>query len=99
MSLIVPEEIDYLRQQFKFTVKQVGVLFQYRYPLNNKIDYFNQPAPDGYSERMPVYGIFEGEPKLKTYRNLGWVVEKSDNLPFLIHVPFDVPHIQRGCLF
>lgn len=99
MSLIVPEEIDYLRQQFNFTVKQVGVLFQYRYPLNNKIDYFNQPAPDGYSERMPIYGIFEGEPKLKTYRNLGWVVEKNDNLPFLIHVPFDVPHIQRGCLF
>ena len=62
MSLIVPEEIDYLRQQFKFTVAQVGVLFQYRYPLNNKIDYFNQPAPDGYSERMPVYGIFVESP-------------------------------------
>ena len=99
MSLIVPEEIEYLREQFKHTVYEVGVEFQYRYPLNNNIDFFNQPAPDGYSERMPVFGIFEGAPKLTTYRTLGWVVEKTDNLPFLIHVPFDVPHIQRGCLF
>lgn len=99
MSLIVPAEIDYLRKQFNFTVLQVGVEFLYRYPLNNDVDAYNQPAPDGYSEAMPVYGIFDGEPKLKTYKNLGWVVEKSDNLPFLIHIPYDTPHIQRGCLF
>lgn len=99
MSLIVEKEIEYLRRQFKFAVEQIGVQFMYRYPLNNAIDVFNQPAPDGYSERIPVYGVFEGEPKLKTYRNLGWVVEKSDNLPFLIHIPFDTTHIQRGCLF
>lgn len=99
MGLIVEKEIEYLRRQFRFAVEQIGVQFMYRYPLNNAIDVFNQPAPDGYSERIPVYGVFEGEPKLKTYRNLGWVVEKSDNLPFLIHIPFDTPHIQRGCLF
>ena len=99
MSLIVEKEIEYLRRQFRFAVEQIGVQFMYRYPLNNAIDVFNQPAPDGYSERIPVYGVFEGEPKLKTYRNLGWVVEKSDNLPFLIHIPFDTPHVQRGCLF
>ena len=64
MSLIVPEEIEYLREHFKNTVQEVGVQFQYRYPLNNNIDFFNQPAPDGYSERMPVFGIFEGEPRL-----------------------------------
>lgn len=99
MSLIVEREIEYLRRQFRFAVEQLGVQFMYRYPLNNDIDKFNQPAPDGYSEKIPVYGVFEGEPKLKTYKNLGWVVEKNDSLPFLIHVPFDTPHIQRGCLF
>lgn len=99
MSLIIPEEIEYMRSQFNATVRELGIEFQYRYPLNNNIDSFNQPAPDGYSERMSIFGIFDGEPKLKTYRNLGWVVEKNDNLPFLIHIPFDTPHIQRGCLF
>lgn len=99
MSLIVPQEIEYLRKQFKFTVEQIGVEFRYKYPLNNSIDFFNQPAPEGYSEGESVYGIFDGDPKLETYKNLGWVVEDNDNLPFLIHVPFDVPHIQRGCLF
>ena len=99
MSLIVPKEVDYLRTQFKLTVMQLGVLFKYRYPLNNAVDQNNQPAPDGYSTESDVYGIFDGEPKLKTYRNLGWVVEKGDNPPFLIHIPFDTPHIQKGCLF
>lgn len=99
MSLIVPAEVEYLRSQFKLTVEQLGVLFKYRYPLNNNADLYNQPAPDGYSTEFDVYGIFEGEPKLKTYRNLGWAVEKNDNLPFLIHIPFDTPHIQKGCLF
>lgn len=99
MSLIVPAEVEYLRAQFKLTVVQLGVLFKYRYPLNSNVDMYDQPAPDGYSTESDVYGIFDGEPKLKTYRNLGWAVEKNDNLPFLIHVPFDTPHIQKGCLF
>ena len=99
MSLISENEVLYLRRQFKETVMQIGVLFKYQYPLGNNLDTFAQPAPDGYSKELDVYGIFDGEPKLKTYRNLGWVVEKSDNLPFLIHIPFDTERIQKGALF
>ena len=99
MSLIREEEVMYLRQQFKEAVKQIGVLFKYQYPLGNDLDDFSQPAPDGYSREIEVYGIFDGEPKLKTYKNLGWVVEKGDNLPFLIHIPFDTEKIQKGSLF
>lgn len=99
MSLISETEVEYLREQFNCTVMQLGVLFKYQYPLGNNLDDFNQPAPDGYSKEYDVYGIFDGEPKLKTYKNLGWVVEKGDNLPFLIHVPFNTPHIQKNALF
>lgn len=99
MGLILEREVEYLRRQFNETVKQLGVCFKYQYPLGNDLDTFSQPAPDGYSREIEVYGIFDGEPKLKTYRNLGWVVEKSDNLPFLIHIPFDTEHIQKGALF
>lgn len=99
MSLISEQEVNYLRSQFKEAVKQLGVPFRYQFPLGNNLDDFAQPAPDGYSNELEIYGIFDGEPKLKTYRNLGWVVEKSDNLPFLIHIPFDTPNIQKGALF
>lgn len=99
MGLIASREVEYLRQQFKQTVEQIGVCFKYQYPLGNNLDDFAQPDPDGYSEELNVYGIFDGEPKLKTYRNLGWVVEKSDNLPFLIHIPFDTKNIQKNALF
>lgn len=99
VGLLREEEIRYLRSQFEETVKQLGVPFKYRYPLGNDVDDFSQPAPDGYSCEYDVYGIFDGDPKVKTYRNLGWVVEKGDNLPFLIHIPFSTTHIQKGCLF
>lgn len=99
MSLIREEEVLYLRQAFRESVRQLGVLFIYQYPLGNSLDEFAQPAPDGYSREYEVYGIFDGEPTLKTYRNLGWVVEKSDNLPFLLHIPFDTKNIQKNCLF
>lgn len=99
MGLISEQEVIYLRNRFVETVKELGVPFIYQYPLGNDLDDFAQPAPDGYSQELEVYGIFDGEPKLKTYRNLGWVVEKSDNLPFLLHIPFSTPHIQKGCLF
>lgn len=99
MSLIREEEVIYLREAFKETVYQLGVPFIYQYPLGNDLDNFNQPAPDGYSQEIEVYGIFDGEPKLKTYKNLGWVVEKSDNLPFLLHIPFDTPYIQKNGIF
>ena len=99
MSLIREEEVQYLRDAFKETVRQLGVPFIYQYPLGNDIDSFAQPAPDSYSREIEVYGIFDGEPKLKTYKNLGWVVEKNDNLPFLIHVPFDTERIQKNALF
>ena len=99
MGLISEQEVIYLREQFNETVKQLGVPFIYQYPLGNNLDDFAQPAPDGYSVELEVYGLFDGEPKLKTYRNLGWVVEKGDNPPFLLHIPFDTPHIQKGALF
>lgn len=99
MSLIREDEVMYLRRQFNETVKHLGILFKYQYPLGNNLDDFSQPSPDGYSRELEVYGIFDGEPKLKTYKNLGWVVEKGDNLPFLIHIPFDTERIQKGALF
>ena len=99
MGLISEQEVVYLRKQFDETVKQLGVPFVYQYPLGNNLDDFAQPAPDGYSQEIEVYGIFDGEPKLKTYRNLGWVVEKSDSLPFLLHISFNTPRIQKGSLF
>ena len=67
MSLISDREVQYLRRQFEETVRQLGVAFKYQYPLGNDIDEFAQPAPDGYSTEREVFGIFDGEPKLKTY--------------------------------
>ena len=35
----------------------------------------------------------------KTYKRYGWVVENDKDLPFLIHCSFNLPELQRDCIF
>lgn len=48
---------------------------------------------------MPVNIFFEGNPKVKTFKRFGWVVENDQDLPFLIHCSFNLPHVQRDSIF
>jgi hypothetical protein len=54
---------------------------------------------DSYSEIINTYIFFDGNPKVKTYKRLGWFVANDENLPFLIHCSFHLPHLQKDCLF
>ena len=38
--------------------------------------------------------FFDGNPKVKTYKRLGWFVANDENLPFLVHCSFHLPHLQ-----
>lgn len=42
--------------------------------------------------------IFDQAPNVKTLRKLGWVTELDEQQP-IVHVKFDLPGIEIGCLF
>jgi hypothetical protein len=54
---------------------------------------------DSYSDMIGTHIFFDGNPKVKTYKRLGWVVENDKNLPFLVHCSFNLKNLQKDCLF
>ena len=57
------------------------------------------PEIDSYSDYYDTHVFFEGNPKMKTFKRYGWVVENDQNLPFLIHCSFNLPHVQKDSIF
>ena len=41
------------------------------------------------------YVFFDGNPKVKTFKRYGWVVENDKDLPFLIHCSWNLAHVQK----
>ncbi len=58
-----------------------------------------EPVIDSYSDFIDIHIFFDGNPKVKTIKRLGWVVENNQNLPFLIHCSYHLPELQKDSLF
>lgn len=76
-----------------------GVKCHYQYPSLATSNNQGEPEIDSYSEMVETFVIFDGNPKVKTYRRMGWVVENDKNLPFLVHCSFHLPQLQKDSLF
>lgn len=99
MKNLIGSEITLLRRRYDEALAQHGTPAVYQYPNLAKSNVQGEPEIDSYSEEVPTSIIFDGNPKVKTYKRYGWVVENSDDLPALIHCSFNLPHLQKDCLF
>ena len=77
----------------------MGISAEYQFPLMADTNAQGEPVIDSYSDKEKIHIFFDGNPKVKTYKRLGWVVENDKNLPFLIHCSFNLKNLQRDCLF
>lgn len=98
VNLIGPD-IKLMRQRYDEALVIMGIPAQYQYPIFNDVNNQGEPLVDHYSIKQDVSIFFEGQPKLKTYKRLGWVVENDEELPFLIHCSFNLEHLQRDSIF
>lgn len=96
---LIGEDIKLMRRRYNEALTMQGIPAKYQYPLDPTSNAQGEPVVDAYSEMQDVYIFFDGNPKIKTFRRYGWVVENDDNLPFLIHCSFDLPHLQKDSLF
>jgi len=96
-SLITPE-IKLHRQYFKEMVKLLGINCIYRAPLPGKTFDKYGDLDSKYYPGEVVGVIFQEHPDQKTLKKMGWVAELQENSS-IIHVPYDLPHIQVGALF
>ena len=96
---LIGEDIKLMRDRYDEALEMQGIPVRYQYPLMAKSNNQGEPEIDSYSEMIDTSIIFDGNPKVKTYKRFGWVVENSQDLPFLIHCSFHLERLQKDCLF
>jgi len=97
-GLLLNKDIKLHRLYFKQMVKLLGINCIYRAPLPGKT-YDGHGDLDTYYYKPELVGcIFQEHPDQKTLKKMGWVAELQESSS-IIHVPYDLPHIQVGALF
>lgn len=98
VNLIGPD-ILLMRKRYDEALAMRGIPVTYQYPNMATTNNQGEPLIDSYSELVDTHVFFDGDPKVKTFKRYGWVVENDDRLPFLIHCSFNLPHVQKDSLF
>ena len=98
INLIGPD-IQLMRSRYDEALNMQGIPAKYQYPNLAESNTQGEPLIDSYSEFIDTHVFFDGNPKVKTYKRYGWVVENDKDLPFLIHCSFNLPKLQKDCLF
>lgn len=98
MNLIQPD-IELMRERYDEALSMLGVPAKYQFPNIARSNVQGEPEIDNYSFPEDTFIFFDGNPKIKTFKRLGWVVENDENLPFLIHCSFNLKNLQKDCIF
>lgn len=96
---LIGKDIELMRRRYNEALQMQGIACKYQYPTLPNTNTQGEPEIDAYSTMEDTYIFFDGTPKIKTFRRYGWVVENDENLPFLIHCSWFLPHVQKDSLF
>lgn len=96
---LIGEDIKLMRKRYDEALELQGIPVTYQFPLKPQPNAQGETVVDSYSDMIPTQIFFEGNPKVKTFKRYGWVVENDANLPFLIHCSFNLQHMQKDCIF
>ena len=99
LNNLIGPDIKLMRARYDEALNLQGIPVQYQFPNLPGSNVQGESVVDSYSEPIDTFIFFEGNPKVKTFKRYGWVVENDDNLPFLVHCSFNLPHVQRDSIF
>lgn len=99
MQSLIQDDIKLMRARYNEALQLQGIECTYQFPNLADSNTQGEPVIDSYSELIPTHIFFESTPKVKTLKRFGWVVENDQNLPFLIHCSWDLPHVQKDSIF
>lgn len=97
-GLLLNDNIKLHRSYFNEMVKLLGIQVIYRATLPNKHYTTYAEIESNYDQPMLVGCIFDEHPTQQTLKKMGWVAELQQNSS-IIHVSYDLPNLQQGCLF
>lgn len=96
---LIGNDVKLMRARYDEALQMQGVPATYQYPNMAESNHQGEAVVDSYSDYIDTHVFFEGNPKIKTFKRYGWVVANDENLPFLIHCSFNLPHVQKDSLF
>lgn len=96
---LIGNDIVLMRSRYDEALKLQGIPCRYQFPNLAESNDQGEPMVDSYSDFIDAHVFFESAPKIKTIKRFGWVVENSEDLPFLIHCSWNLPHVQKDALF
>ena len=96
---LIGKDIELMRDRYDEALELQGIPCKYQFPFLPGSNVEGEPEIDSYSTMIDTYIFFDGTPKVKTFRRYGWVVENSEDLPFLIHCSWNLPQVQKDSLF
>ena len=96
---LIGKDIELMRARYDEALRMQGIPCKYQYPINATSNEQGEPVIDSYSVPEDIHIFFDGNPKVKTYKRLGWVVENDKDLPFLIYCSFNLKELQKDSLF
>lgn len=98
-GLLLNKDIKLQRTYFKQMTKLIGINCKYRAPIDSYKNFNRHGDLDSrYLPEVDVSLIFEQHPDQKTLKKMGWVAELQEGSS-IVHVPYDLPNLQVGCLF
>lgn len=96
---LIDSDITLLRERYNEALQMQGIPCKYQYPGMPDSNVQGETVVDTYSDEIETHVFFEGSPKVRTFKRYGWVVENNQDLPFLIHCSYNLPHVQKDSLF
>lgn len=99
MNNLIGQDIKLMRLRYDEALKLQGIHCLYQFPNLPDTNAQGEPVIDSYSEPIDTHIFFDGNPKVKTFKRYGWVVENDEELPFLVHCSFNLPHVQKDSIF
>ena len=99
LNNLIGPDIKIMRDRYDEALQLQGIPCTYQYPNLPGTNAQSESVIDSYSEPIKTNIFFEGNPKVKTFKRYGWSVENNQDLPFLVHCSFNLPHVQRDSIF
>lgn len=99
MANLIQSDIKLFRKRYDEALEMRGIPCTYQFPIIPGTNTQGESLVDSYSEPMDTSIFFESNPKAKTLKRFGWVVENYEDLPFLIHCSWNLPNVQKDSIF
>ena len=98
-GMLLTPDIKLHRMYFKEMVRLHGInVIYYALKDGHKWTNYGEFKTDNYVNPQLLGCIFHEHPDQQTLKKIGWISELQPNSS-LIHIPYDTPNIQAGCLF